>query len=341
MNALPPVPAPSRSPWQKFYGAVLARRAQRLAARAERLPAPVVAIGNLHFGGGGKTPFTLAVAARYLSAGRRVAILSRGYGRLSHGPLLVSRGAGPEETAERSGDEPYWLARELPGAVVAVAERRIEAGRLALDACEGAVDLFVLDDGFQHVALARDVDLLLFPRRDPWARGRLLPSGRLREPLSAARRADAAVLTGGTANEAEELAAGLAAWGFTGPTFASATVVSQARRVDGAEVAAGARVFAFAAIADPGGFFRAARERGYVLGGSEGFRDHAEYSELDVRHLEQAARKAGAELLLTTTKDLAKLVGRTTLPLAVLPVAADPEPELWEWLDRRLAELST
>jgi tetraacyldisaccharide 4'-kinase len=340
LSALVAPPRPPRSPWQRLYGALLARRTARLRARARRLPRPVISVGNLCWGGSGKTPFVIALATHLRERGRRVAVLSRGYQRATRGPLLVSRGDGPLVTVDASGDEPYLMAEELPGVAVVVAERRFAAGELALAELAGAVDVFVLDDGFSHVALARDVDCLLFPAADPWARGRLAPSGLLREPLAAAARADAAVLTGTPAMEAgSELAAALAPFGFRGPGFASSTEPLPPYRLDGGALGAGARVFALAAIARPASFFDAAERAGLAVVGRQGYRDHWHYSDLDVRDFERAARRAGAEVLLTTAKDRAKLAGRLALPLAVLPIAARPQRELWPWLEGRLAQV--
>jgi len=342
VNELPPAPAPPVSPWQRFYGALLARRARSLAAHAEHLPVPVVSIGNLGWGGGGKTPFTLAVARRAAAEGRRVAILSRGYGRTSTGPLLVSRGDGPAVAVDAAGDEPFAMATELAGCAVAVAvaERRAAAGRLALAELDGAIDLFLLDDGFSHAALARDVDLLLFPSADPWSGGRLLPAGRLREPLAAATRADAVVLTGASGDEGAALAEALAKHGYRGPGFASGTSAGAARDDNGDAVAAGSRVLAVAAIARPEGFLRAAGSAGLEVVAHRLFRDHHRYDGADLRSLEAEARRAGAAMVLTTTKDRAKLAGRLPLPLAVLPITAEPEPAFWRWLDARLGEVA-
>lgn len=343
MSALPPAPAPPRSPWQLLYGALLSRRARRLAARAERLPRPVISIGNLAWGGSGKTPFTLALAERLTDGGRRVAVLSRGYGRASRGPLVVCRGAGPEVELADAGDEPFEIARALPDVAIVVAERRAEAGRLALAEMAPAPDLFLLDDGFSHAALARDLDLLLFPAADPWARGRLLPFGFLREPLAASARADAAILTGASEGDSAAgttLARELARHGFRGEGFASATVATAPRRTSGDELAPGTSVYAVAAIARPETFFAAARAAGLVVVGSEGYRDHADYSDADLASIASAAGKRGAACVLTTAKDRAKLEGRLRFELAVLPIEARPEPRFWSWLEGRLGELA-
>ena len=332
-------PPPPRSPWQRLYGAVLAARRRRLAGTAVRLDRPVVSVGNLHWGGGGKTPLTLALARHFAAGGRRVTILSRGYRRAGGGPLVVSRGAGPEVGVAAAGDEPFEMAAALPGVGVVVGERRVEAARLAL--ASFAVDLFLLDDGFSHAALARDVDLLVFPAADPFAGGRLLPSGRLREPLAAARHAHAAILTGAdprAAGTGSRLAAALAPFGFAGAGFASATETGPPRLLE-AEVplAAGTPVAAVAAIARPEPFFAAARASGAAVVAELAFGDHHGYPEADLRAIERRTRAAGAGVVLTTAKDRAKLEGRLELPLAVLPILAQPEPALFDFLERALA----
>ena len=341
MSALAPAPRAPRSPWQRLYAAALAGRRRRAAARATKLARPVVSVGNLHWGGGGKTPFTIALAEHLRDGGRRVAILSRGYRRASRGPLVVSRGTGPLVAAAAAGDEPHLLAARLPGVAVVVGERRAAAGELALATL--APDLFLLDDGFSHVALVRDLDLLVFPAADPWAGGRLLPSGRLREPLAAAAAADAVVLTG-VETDAEcagaALAHELAPYGYRGPGFASATVARRPRLVGAGTLAPDAALYAVAAIARPDGFFAAAHAAGLRLVGARDFRDHHAFSPADLRAIDTAAARSGAAAVLATEKDLAKLAGRLATPLAVLPIDARPEPAFWRWFDARLAELA-
>ncbi len=335
-------PTLSRSPWQRFYAAALARRRRRAARTAERLPVPVISVGNLHWGGAGKTPMTIALARHLEASGRKVAILSRGYRRSSRGTLVVSRGGGPEVGVAVAGDEPFLIATELPGVPVLVGERRAEAGRRALAELAPVPELLLLDDGFSHVALARDLDLLLFPAADPFAGGRLLPSGRLREPLAASAGAAAVILTGAPTEPAgagARLAATLAGFGFAGPGFASATRSGAPRLLSGAPLPPGTPVIAVCAVARPGAFFAAAEAGGARLLERRDFPDHHGYSDEDVARLDGAARRLGAEAILVTAKDRAKLDGRLSSPLAVLPIEAQPEAAFWSWFDRRLSEL--
>lgn len=334
---------PARSPWQRLYGALLARRRRLAASSAERLPVPVVSLGNLHWGGGGKTPFTAALASRLADCGLDVAIVSRGYRRKSRGPQIVSLGKGPLLPWEEAGDEPFLLARLLPRVAVAVGERRVEAARLLLRELPRTPDLFLLDDGFSHVALARDLELLLFPAADPFAGSRLAPAGRLREPLGAARHADAVVLTGAPVaaldHGGEELRRALEPHGYPGPGFASATRSGEAFIAGGGPLPPGTRVVAFAGIARPEAFFRAVEAQGFELAARLGFPDHHAYPNESLARLEGALRRHRAATLLTTAKDALKLEGRLQPAPAVLPIVAEPEERFWSWFDARLAEM--
>jgi tetraacyldisaccharide 4'-kinase len=342
MNLSPP-PAP-RSPWQRLYQAVHRRRRQRAKSRAQRLPRPVFSIGNLHLGGTGKTPLTAAVASHLLRRGLEVAILSRGYGRAKGGVRVVSQGEGPLLGPSLAGDEPVLLAGLVPGAAVVVGADRHRAGQHALLRLDRSPDLFLLDDGFSHVGLYRDLDILAFPASDPFGGGRLLPSGRLREPLEAARWADAVVLSGvpETATDltlGDQLAAGLRAYGFAGPGFLCHTHIAPATRVDGTLIAPGSKVVLVSAIARPAGFEESALASGFHIATHLRFRDHHAYPDATLRIIRTAFRTAAADLVLVTGKDRVKLQGRLDLPLAELPVRAEPEPSFFNWLDSAVERL--
>lgn len=335
---------PSRSPWQRFYEYVLGVRRRRAAGH--RLGAPVISVGNLHWGGGGKTPLTRSIAVHLRDTGQRVTILSRGYGRASRGPLVVSRGEGTEVPVDMSGDEAALLASE-PGIQLVVAERRIEGGRLAEASFD--TDVFLLDDGFSHVDLARNIDLLVFPAADPWAGSRLLPSGRLREPLSFAQQADAVVLTGaaddGLDPEAttslDELRSGLARHGYRGPTFASISQASldAARPPKNVLLVSGvARPQSVRHTAD-----RLASAHQFRIGSELRFRDHESYSAERLAQIRNEAARADADTVMVTEKDRVKLDGRLDLPaatqLAAIELHARPSSDFFAWLDQRLSAI--
>jgi tetraacyldisaccharide 4'-kinase len=321
-------------------------RVERWRARAERLDAPVWSIGNLTWGGSGKTPVVAAVAAWARDRGRRVAVLSRGYGRSGRDPLVVSRGEGPLVPPALAGDEPWLLADELPRVAVAVAAQRADAARRLAAEMAAPPDLYLLDDGFSHLSLARDLDVLVLPVDDPFAGGRFPPGGRLREPLAAAARAHVVLLTGNGATAADARQAGeiLRRFGFAGAAFACSVETMPPRRVIAPSNASATE--AAAALAGPvllvTGIARPERVRasavaaGVAVAEHLAFPDHHDYPARSVHRIADAARRAHAVAVLTTSKDRGKLAGRLEVPLWELPVAAVPEPAFWAWLAERL-----
>jgi tetraacyldisaccharide 4'-kinase len=249
---------------------------------------------------------------------------------------IVSTGEGPLLGPKVAGDEPVLLAGALPGVAVVVSPDRFEAGRHALERLEPAPEVFVLDDGFSHLQLFRDLDLLAFPSDDPFAGGRLLPGGRLREPLSAVHRADAVILTGEPELAGSDLAMALRDFGFEGPGFRAPTRVEAPRLSTGGSLPQGARVLLLAAIARPQRFLAAARKFDFEVAGTLTFPDHHDYPAPSLASIEEAFQSSRAVAILTTTKDEVKLLGHLELPLASLPIRAEPEEEFWVWLDRRL-----
>lgn len=306
--------------------------------RARRLRQPVVSVGNLVVGGSGKTPIVSALAALLSAAGERPAILSRGYGRRPSNEKLVVVSDGQEllATPEASGDEPQMLARARPGVPVLVSNERYLAGQAAEE--RFACSVHLLDDGFQHVQLARDIDLLVVSRTD--LDERVLPSGRLREPLEAGSAADA-VLVDGTEDDAA----------VVGKALGVGTAFRVVRRYDaprfvqpfGTPVPSsmGRRVVAVAGIARPERFFAALRAEGWDVVRKVTFRDHHWFSANDRTSIERTARDAHADLVMTTEKDAVRLTldAGTNPQWAFLPLHVEIEPaELFAaWMSDRLA----
>jgi tetraacyldisaccharide 4'-kinase len=302
------------------------------------LPAPVVSIGNLELGGTGKTPLVAAIAGHLRDRGQQVVILSRGYDRRTRGVRIASRGQGALASAAEVGDEPHLLAQELPGVAVVVGEDRYEAGLHALEALAPTPQIFLLDDGFSHLGLARDLDLLAFPARCPWGNGRLLPFGSLREPIAAARAAHGVILTGvGGQPEgaARPLAAALRGCGFAGPAFAAGIEAALRPRPSSP------RVVLATGIARPERVAETARSLGLVVLEHLAFADHHRFPERSLARIERAYTRSGAAAVVVTAKDAAKIEGRLRAPLHVLRVAAVLEPAFWEWLDRELEAIAS
>jgi tetraacyldisaccharide 4'-kinase len=305
-----------------------------------RLDRPVISVGNLAVGGTGKTPVVAALARWLAAEGERPAILTRGYGRraAADGVVVVSDGQRVLEPVSRSGDEPQMLARALRGVPVLVSADRFVAGRLAERRFGCTVHL--LDDGFQHFALARDVDLLLVSPAD--LADTVLPGGRLREPLEAARAAGALLVPG----DGAEVAAVADRLRVT-PAFRVRTAFGAARLLEpfGALLPpmSGMRALGVAGIARPRRFFEAARAQGWDLVRELAFRDHHWFGTSDLTRMLATARAANADVILTTEKDAMRL---TALPLAPIPrtfaflpmtVAIEPAAEFEAWLRQRLA----
>jgi tetraacyldisaccharide 4'-kinase len=279
---------------------------------SRRLPCRVVSVGNLTVGGTGKTPVVIALVEQLLARGLRVGVLSRGYRRQSRAAeLLVSDGrtvlAGPAE----AGDEPHLIATRCPRAVVAVGPDRYRLGRWVLD--RHPIDCFVLDDGFQHLALHRDANLLLVDASDPTGLQMLVPAGRLREPLSAASRATALLMTrtdiGNWRDVAETI--GQAA-GQTAPVIPSrfraealVNVATGESRQPG--TLAGRTVMAFSGIGNPASFAALLHRMGFTIGGEMLFADHHDYQAGDLEAMRARARRSGADLVVTTEKDAGKV----------------------------------
>jgi tetraacyldisaccharide 4'-kinase len=295
------------------------------------LDSTVISVGNLSVGGSGKTPVVAALARLLLALGQHPAILSRGYGRprALDGVVVASDGEAVLEPVERTGDEPQMLARTLKGVPVLVSPDRHVAGRLAER--RFGCTVMLLDDGFQHLELGRDVDLLLVSGAD--LDDRVLPAGRLREGLDAARSADCLLVPGPPEDVARVSAA------FEGMQVFS--VVNRYRPLrpldESASLPAGLRrVAAAAGIARPQRFFNALKEQGFDVVQEIVFSDHHWFTPGDVENIGRTARDVSAELIVTTEKDAVRL---PPLPgWAVLPMVAaiEPEEQFRSWLQGRL-----
>ncbi len=304
---------PWLAPAGALYGALGRARLglyRRGVLRSARLGGPVISVGNLAVGGRGKTPVVAMVAEWVRDAGLPVAVLSRGYGGSFRGDaLVVSDGEGVRADAEEAGDEPVMLARRLPGVVVAVGARRDRVGR-AVEARFGP-RVHVLDDGFQHLRLARDLDLLCLRPED--LHDRPVPAGELRERASAAVRADVYLV-----------------WDGPPPLELPADRSFEVRRRlegfvdrDGAPAEAPRRPYPVAGIARPDLF---AADVLAACGGTVGgayFADHHRFRAGELRWVVRDAIAKGADALVTTEKDVPRLPPVDGLPLRALRIGVE------------------
>ena len=309
------------APLGALYGAITETRLalyRRGILSISRLDAPVISIGNITTGGTGKTPLVEYIARTLAAEGRQVCILTRGYGRQNQqARVLVSDAQKILAGEKEAGDEPFLLAENLQGIAAVISDAdRFTAGQWAIR--ELGSEVFILDDGFQHLRLARDLDVATIDATNPWGDGQLLPRGRLRERRGGLARADCILIT--RADQAEDfdsLRGELDQVSNHRPLFTSAMRVRGLRKfnepisssVAGAKPEIESPVAAFCAIGNPGAFMDQLRNEGYELVGGSVFPDHHRYDQRDVGSIIEKARKAGAKSLITTAKDAVKLRG--------------------------------
>ena len=297
--------------------------------RVRRLPCRVVCVGNLTVGGTGKTPCTIALAQWLRARGHAAGILLRGYGRHGSGVTVAVDTREDRARWEAVGDEAILLARRLPDVPVVVGADRFQAGQEALRRFR--LDVLLLDDGFQHRQLHRDLDLVLVDATDPFGGGRLLPRGRLREPVSGLSRAQAIILSRsdhasdlpGLRRCLEQIVPEAAQVLARHRPFRLTDLAGGEERSPGSLL--GRRLLAVSGIANPEGFHRTLTDLGAVLAGTLAFPDHHAYGSTDIARMRRAAEEARADLIITTEKDAIRLSaweegGHTRPPVLVLCV---------------------
>jgi tetraacyldisaccharide 4'-kinase len=306
-----------------FAGISAARRTlyQKGIFQIHDLEAPVVSVGNLTVGGTGKTPL-VAFAAKVLAEnGHKVCVLTRGYKRRNPNErVLVSDGSQILSDVQSSGDEPFELANKLLGTAAVIADKnRVEAGNWAKKNLGATA--FVLDDGFQHLRLKRNLDIVTIDATNPFGNVNLLPYGILREPLTALKRADVVVLTRSNLSERiSDLKTRIAKYNSDCPILSARneiqglatlesflTFPAKAQSSQSFNFTCDSKGLAFCALGNPAAFFQDLRAKGFNPVAKQTFSDHHAYTQFDVEKIEQKASASGAEFLVTTFKDAVKL----------------------------------
>ena len=345
-----------------FYGA-----AQRLRATCYRhrvfpsreLPCKVISVGNITVGGTGKTPMTIHVAAEIKRAGFNVVIVSRGYkGRAEKHGGIVSDGRTLYMDAELAGDEPYLIACRLKGVPVVVGKNRFAAGMLAIGKYQS--DVIVLDDAFQHLKLKRDIDLVLLDHMRPFGNSHLLPRGVLREPVSSLARSAACILTrcrAGVDDAAMSSSAAIQMLVPGIPVFTSSHVpywylvkrgarksfeaVPDVFSANDLKQVRQRKVFCFSGIARNDDFRHTVKDLGFKITGFLEFSDHHPYTEKDLATILRCAENTGADRLITTEKDHARIAHKEPLPMELIVVGVkvsfgDNDQEFISFITNRL-----
>jgi len=336
------------APLAPLYGSIVRGRNRAFdqhPERCHRVEVPVVSIGNLTTGGTGKTPVTLFLARGLEAAGWPLAVLSRGYGgRRKVDPMDVEPGSDARET----GDEPLLMARALGPGRVMVGRKRYAAALRAL-ARSPRPRILLLDDGFQHRALHRDLDLLLLDGVRRWGNGRLLPLGDLREPAGSAQRAQALVVTRASRSQREEIEAWWALHGSGGPIFWVDFRIQALRNLSTGQRLAlpGATpgpLLAFCALGHPDAFYADLLVAGLTWVDTRSFRDHQRLGRVQLQALCRSAQAAGAQGLVCTEKDAVKLdpaqTAALSLPLWVAEQGVEGGDPLLDFVRERLEALT-
>lgn len=271
---------------------------------------PVISIGNLTAGGTGKTPMTIFLLDRLQKKYERIAMVSRGYGRKSSGALVVSDGKGKVIPVEQGGDEPVMIAREFPQIPVIVSEKRIIGIQMARELFDSR--LIILDDAFQHRQVIRDVNIVLIDGQSDISGQGMLPAGDRREPLASLSRADVLIFTRTGKTDQNQREAQVRKW-FAGPVIFSDYIPDTLiNSVSGQSVKAedhqGKRAFAFCGIARPETFFASLEQLNLTVAGYAVYNDHYSYTPADVQDICHQAEENQCDFIITTTKDLVKLM---------------------------------
>lgn len=298
------------------------------------LGVPVISVGNITTGGTGKTPVVAWVAEALAREGLRVCILTRGYGRKDEARrVLVSDGETILADASEGGDEPRLLAEMLKGRAAVLSDRdRVGAARWARENLGS--ELFLMDDGFQHLRVKRDLDIVTLDATNPWGGGRLLPRGRLREPRSGLKRADLIIITRSEQSaDINSIKREVEEWSGGKNSLIARTRTRAVRSLNHSEHAISSpassyRAAAFCALGNSKAFFNHLIRSGFDLTYRRAFTDHHAYTQRDADEMVREAKARGAEALLTTAKDAVKLRSiRFDLPCFVVEIEFEFENE--------------
>ncbi|NOX89536.1 MAG: tetraacyldisaccharide 4'-kinase [Calditrichaeota bacterium] len=265
---------------------------------------PVISVGNITVGGTGKTPFTIWLAKKLKPRFKRIAVVSRGYGRKSRGMIVVARNGYLKADVREAGDEPLLIASRIPDSLVIVAEKRKDAFRWIEQ--NKAADLIILDDGFQHRSVYRNIDIVLFKASESFWRNFLLPTGTLRECRFRLKRADYLILTGWQGKE-RTLPLIPEDRQFKCSAKLSSLIDLNFKEAGSLANLKDKKVAAFAGIATPSSFFTMLQKNGIVLQKTFSFGDHYDYQKNDILNMFEVCAAAGIQLLLCTEKDLIKV----------------------------------
>jgi len=337
-------------PFSPLYSLLMVMRAtlyEKNIFKRHSLSVPVISIGNLTMGGAGKTPVVIYLAQLLRDKGYRPAVISRGYAGTAKGKYnIVTTGTEPLLTPEEAGDEPFMLAETLTGIPVITGKSRIHPCQCAINTFD--VNIILLDDGFQHLAIKRDIDLVLFNATTLAGNSRVFPAGVLREPVTALTRCHAFMLTGIDENNKKNVENFCVLLKNRFPDkplfsakFSQYKITSASGQETDVNISDMGRAYGFCAIANPIRFQKSIRTTGIDLVEFISFQDHKKYTQRSIDNLCHKAQASGANCLLTTEKDFVKINQyKTNLPLYVLRMKLESDKKFEEYILETLHEKS-
>ncbi len=336
--------------FSKFYALVIIIRNflyKLNIIKKHKLPAFVISVGNLTTGGTGKTPVTISLA-NYISEtyGKKVAVVSRGYGgKLSNDNInLISNGEQILSTADQAGDEPYLIAHKTKNVIVLTGKNRVKNAQFAIN--EYNVDVILLDDGFQHLKIERDLDLLLIDLKKKFGNNKLLPMGPLREPVQSIRRADKVILV--NKDDQDFSKDDYKYSSYINKTFDKKVYLCSFKYADIYNIqtkepinSSIENLYAFSGIAQPEYFFDYLKARGFNLLKELVFTDHYNYKKDEVRIMLEDASELGAGAIITTEKDMVKIlphIKRMSTEVSIYALKLDLDLDMDSLLDGFVAK---
>jgi tetraacyldisaccharide 4'-kinase len=264
-----------------------------------KLAAKVISVGNITVGGAGKTSIAGYIAESLLQRGHRIALVARGYKRPNNGPIVIS--GSRHFSWEDCGDEPAALAKSIPGLSIYVNSNKTRAAK---QASKDGFEFIIIDDGFQHRNIFRDLNIVCLNGSNPFGNGFLLPSGILREPKRAIARADAIVIVD------ESFESDMARWGLPNriPIFRAKKIVAGIKSLDGLSAdLKGKKVVGFCGLGNPESFHNSLKDVGCDIRGLLNFRDHHIYKRSDINKIMRMYKNENCHAAVTTLKDAVKL----------------------------------
>ena len=303
------------------------------------LPCKVVSVGNISIGGSGKTPMVEYLSKHFQEKGKNVGIISRGYKRNSKETLIVTDGNIKPDSWEKFGDEPYLLAHNLNNVPIVVSKSKYEAGMLLINNFN--TEIIIIDDGFQHRSLHRDLDIVLINSKDKYENHKLLPIGQLREPFDNINRSDLVILTKSNLYQNNTYLINKIEKMKLSYIFSKIIIDDNMITISGEKVKTslinGENIYIMSALGDSKGFEETINKTGAIIKGHKRFSDHYNYNTKDIQKIEKNAIKSNAKFLITTEKDMVKIKNYNgKIPLCSLKIyfIVEQKDELESYLNK-------